>query len=142
MKLITSPGRLKSRSSQGRSNSRWLPFSLILGTAMLFAVVAVAASSFILKFGTVGSEDGQFTTPRGVAVDPSGNVYVADASGDSRGQIQKFDANGNFLARVGANNGTAQGFLNAYRMTTDSAGNLYATDGATESASNVVKKFD
>jgi DNA-binding beta-propeller fold protein YncE len=142
MKLITSPGRVKSRSSHGRSNSRWLAFSLILGTAMVFAVVAVAASSFILKFGTAGSEDGQFLTPRGVAVDPSGNVYVADASGDTRGQIQKFDANGNFLARIGQNNGTAQGFISAHRITTDSSGNVYATDGAVEAAGNVVKKFN
>src|SRR6185503_20093007 len=43
---------------------------------------------------------------------------------------------------VGQNNGTAQGFLNAYRITTDSSGNVYATDGAVESATNVVKKFN
>src|SRR6185436_18370121 len=79
---------------------------------------------------------------RGIAVDTAGNVYVADASGDTNGQIQKFDANGNFIARLGQNNGTAQGFLSAYRITTDSSGNVYATDGAVESISNVVKKFD
>jgi DNA-binding beta-propeller fold protein YncE len=109
---------------------------------MLFGVVAVSAASFILKFGTVGSGDGQFLTARGIAVDPTGNVYVVDASGDSHGQIQKFDANGTFLARIGANNGTAQGFISAHRVTTDSSGNVYATDGAVESVSNVVKKFN
>jgi DNA-binding beta-propeller fold protein YncE len=142
MKLITSPRRVAPRSSHGRSKSHWFSFFLTLTTAVLFAVVAVSACSFILKFGTVGSDDGQFLTPRGVAVDPSGNVYVADASGDSHGQIQKFDANGNFLARIGANNGTAQGFISVHRITTDSSGNVYATDGATESVSNVVKKFN
>ena len=141
MNPFTSPRPLARRYSK-RRHFRWLPFFMILSTAMMIGVVAVLASTFVLKFGTVGSDDGQFTTPRGIAVDPLGNVYVADASGDSRGQIQKFDANGNFITRIGANNGTAQGFLSAYRITTDSSGNIYATDGAVESAANVVKKFN
>jgi DNA-binding beta-propeller fold protein YncE len=33
----------------------------------------------------------QFSAPRGIAVDPAGNVYVVDA-GDNR--IQKFDSKG------------------------------------------------
>jgi DNA-binding beta-propeller fold protein YncE len=142
MNRVTSPRRFVPRSSHKRGQFRWLPFFLMLITAMLVGVVAASACTFILKFGTVGSNDGQFTTPRGIAVDPAGNVYVADASGDSGGQIQKFDANGNFIARLGQNNGTAQGFISAYRITTDSSGNVYATDGAAEAASNVVKKFN
>jgi DNA-binding beta-propeller fold protein YncE len=141
MKPVTFPPLFVRRFSK-RRQFRWLPFFLVLITAMLVGVVAVLASTFVLKFGTVGSDNGQFTTPRGIAVDTSGNVYVADASGDSRGQIQKFDANGNFIARLGQNNGTAQGFISAYRITTDSSGNVYATDGAVEAAGNVVKKFN
>src|SRR6476659_8263532 len=143
MKPGTFPIRFVSRSSHRRGQFRSLPFFLVLLTAMLvFVVAASAASTFILKWGTVVSVDGQFLAPRGIAVDPSGNVYVVDASGDTRGQLQKFDANGGFIARVGQNNGTAQGFINAYRVTTDASGNVYATDGAVESASNVVKKFN
>ena len=34
--------------------------------------------TFVTKWGSSGSEDGQFNYPFGVAVDSSGNVYVAD----------------------------------------------------------------
>lgn len=142
MKVATSPRRFVARSSNKRGKSRWLPFFLTLTTAILVSVVAASACTFILKWGTLGAGNGQFTTPRGIAVDPSGNVYVTDANGDTAGQIQKFDANGNFVARLGQNNGTAQGFINAYKITTDSSGNVYATDGALESATNIVKKFN
>ncbi|HXT64183.1 MAG TPA: PxKF domain-containing protein [Pyrinomonadaceae bacterium] len=119
-----------------------MPVFLMLVTAMLAYVAVAFAATFVLKWGTPGSENSQFLGARGIAVDPSGNVYVADSSGDTRGQIQKFDANGNFIARLGQNNGTAQGFLAAYRITTDASGNVYATDGSVEAVSNVVKKFD
>ena len=141
MKLITFP-RLSVRRSSKPRQLRWLPVFLILVTAMLAYVAVAFAATFVLKWGTLGSNDGQFLGARGIAVDPSGNVYVADSSGDSSGQIQKFDANGVFIARLGANNGTDQGFLSAYRITTDSSGNVYATDGAVESSSKVVKKFN
>ncbi len=40
-----------------------------------------------------------FNTPYGVAVDGSGNVYIADTSNK---RIQKFDLNGNLLAKWGS----------------------------------------
>jgi tripartite motif-containing protein 71 len=45
------------------------------------------SGSFITKWGSLGSGDGQLNQPAGVAVDRLGNVYVADA-GNNR--IQKF----------------------------------------------------
>jgi hypothetical protein len=66
MKPVTFPHRFVPRSSHQRGKFHWLTLVLIVATAMLVGVVAVSASTFILKFGTVGSDDGQFLTPRGI----------------------------------------------------------------------------
>ena len=43
--------------------------------------------SLIVKWGTFGSADGEFNSPKGIAVSQNGNVYVTDC-GNQR--IQKF----------------------------------------------------
>jgi hypothetical protein len=48
---------------------------------------------FVKSWGSRGAAPGQFNTPRGIAIDTQGLVYVAD-SGNRR--IQVFDADGNF----------------------------------------------
>ena len=56
--------------------------------------------TLVAKWGTKAyAEDGDFDIPKGVAVDAAGNVYVADR-GNNR--IQKFDSNGNLLAKWGS----------------------------------------
>src|SRR5262245_51026387 len=68
--------------------------TLALGVATAHAVLVPLGT-----FGSQGSGAGQFQTPVGVAVAPTnGAVYVAD-SGNAR--VQKFDANGNFVAAFG-----------------------------------------
>lgn len=48
--------------------------------------------------GLAGSATGQLDLPQGVAVDPAGNIYVADTSNH---RVSKFDANGGFLVTWG-----------------------------------------
>ena len=55
--------------------------------------------AFLLKWGSGGSGNGQFSFPLGVAVDFADNVYVADTSND---RIQKFNSSGTFLSTVGS----------------------------------------
>lgn len=50
-------------------------------------------------WGSEGEEDGQFRTPRGVAVGPQGWVYVADAG---NGRVQFFLPDGTFLGEWSA----------------------------------------
>jgi sugar lactone lactonase YvrE len=72
--------------------------------ALTLALGATTAQALFLplsSFGSPGSGAGQFLNPVGVAVDDLGSpggVYVAD-SGNAR--VQKFDANGNFIAAWG-----------------------------------------
>ena len=39
---------------------------------------SVGQQSYISKFGSIGQGKGQFSSPRGICVDPEGKVYVAD----------------------------------------------------------------
>jgi len=53
---------------------------------------------FVTKWGSYGSDDGQFISPRGIAADKSGNIYVLD-NGNYR--IEKFTDEGNFIGKWG-----------------------------------------
>jgi DNA-binding beta-propeller fold protein YncE len=52
---------------------------------------------FLKSWGSRGGEPGQFDSLHGIAIDGTGNVYVADA-GNKR--IQVFDPDGNFRAQI------------------------------------------
>ena len=68
-------------------------------TPALGAPAHAAFLSPVSSFGSQGSGAGQLQAPGGVAVQPSnGAVYVADSS---NARVEKFDANGNFIAAWG-----------------------------------------
>ena len=50
------------------------------------------------SWGERGSSQGQFIAPRGIAVAPGGEVYVADTSND---RVQEFAADGSFIGQWG-----------------------------------------
>ena len=54
---------------------------------------------FITKWGTSGSEVGQFMGPAGLAVDSDDNIYVTDRDND---RVQIFTSNGTFITTIGS----------------------------------------
>ena len=93
------------------------------------------AYSFDFKWGSQGSGDGEFSSPRSVAVDAAGNIYVADTS---NARIQKFDSNGGYLSQWGSN-GTGDGqFAGPVGVAVDADGNVYVVDNS----NHRIQKFD
>jgi DNA-binding beta-propeller fold protein YncE len=59
-----------------------------------------ALGQFVKTWGAEGNGKGQLVLPQGVAVDSTGNVYVAEGNFGSR-RVQKFDSEGNFVLMFG-----------------------------------------
>ncbi len=84
-----------------------------------------ANGTFLLKWGTNGSGNGQFNKPYGVAIDSLNNIYVADKDND---RIQKFDSNGNYLTQWGSGGSGDGQFGHPQGIAIDSSGNVYVVD--------------
>lgn len=78
-----------------------------------------------LEFGGKGSGAGKFDDPRYVAVDPNGNIFVADY--DS-GRLQKFDPAGKFALLIQVEP-DSNGNTYIQGMTADYRGNIYVSRG-------------
>ena len=61
-------------------NSVKIILCILLVLVLVQAVQAAETYVFVTKWGTQGLGDGQFSGPSGVAVDSSGNIYVADGT--------------------------------------------------------------
>ncbi|WP_165776423.1 HYR domain-containing protein, partial [Candidatus Nitrosotalea bavarica] len=91
--------------------------------------------SFSTQWGSYGlATNGQFAFPQGVAIDPSGNVYVTDL-GNTR--VEKFDSNGNFLSAFGGK-GSGNGQFHSPIGIAIANGFIYVVDNNNDN----VQKFD
>lgn len=106
-------------------------------SCVLVPVVCLASDwQFLLKWGSLGSGDGQFNTPTGLAVSYSGVVYVAD-SGNHR--IQTFDGEtGAFLDKWGTF-GTGDGQFN--RPTSVACGQWSSGVYVADTGNNRIQRF-
>jgi hypothetical protein len=102
-----------------------------------------STGTFITKFGSGGTGNGQFRTPNGLAFDSSGNVYVGDYQND---RVQVFNSSGTFLRIIGTSGGginysnrTANGDLDGpMGVAVDTNNNVYVV----ENQNSRVQKFN
>ena len=117
-----------SRLSDSRGAAAWVGLAAGVAVALLLVAAPAAGAQeygFVAKWGSLGSGDGQFGDPEGIATDQAGNVYVADTNNR---RIQKFTSDGQFIARWGSP-GTGDGqFAIPRSIVTDQAGNVYVSD--------------
>jgi len=85
--------------------------------------------------GISGSGDGQFYWPNGIAVSPTGAVYVADTFND---RIQQFDSGGHFVRTWGSAGTGTNNFESPFSITTDASGYVYVSD----TGNHRIRKFD
>jgi DNA-binding beta-propeller fold protein YncE len=79
--------------------------------------------------GGKGTDNGQFDSPTGMAVDGNGNILVADTN---NGRIEKFSPTGAFLSVIGTK-GSGQGQLAAPNgIAVDRTGNVYVADASNQ----------
>src|SRR5208282_3071543 len=111
---------LKQRSSR-RTFTGSSPTVEVLEDRTMLA----SAYAFTNTFGSYGSGNGQFYGPRGVAVDQSGNVFVADYNNS---RIEEFSNSGTYLTQFGSlgyGNGQLDGPIG---VAVDQSGNVFVSD--------------
>ena len=161
--VSTVAGLAHSRGSadgSGTNTARfWSPFGVALDNAGdIF--VADTGNNTIRKIspagivttiaglaGQPGSDDGggpaaRFRNPWGVAVDNTGNVYVADMSNDTIRRITPDGRVHTFAGQAGMTGntdgwGNSARFNNPFGVAVDSSGNVYVSD----TANNVIRKI-
>jgi sugar lactone lactonase YvrE len=99
------------------------------------AVLDSQAQVFLFEWGEPGHADGQFSEPSGIAIDSSGNIYIADRLNN---RIQKFDNQGAFILKWGSAGGGGGQFDSPQGIAVDASDCIYVVD----QANNRVQKFD
>jgi sugar lactone lactonase YvrE len=91
--------------------------------------------TFVTKWGSYGSGDGQFASPIGIGMDSLGYVYVADWYNF---RIQKFTPDGIFITKWGTEGSGDGQFEYPQSVAGDAAGNIFVAD----TYNHRIQKFD
>src|SRR5438093_13573274 len=100
------PDRHRRPTPIGGSAATLLPVLALLAAVALpgsasgsSRTASACTPVFVTAWGSPGAGNGQLSGPVGVAVDSSGNVYVADSEND---RIQEFTGSGAFVNALGS----------------------------------------
>lgn len=77
--------------------------------------------------GGHGTGRGQFDSPRGIAIDSAGNIFVADTN---NGRIEKFSPSGVFIISIGTKGKGRGQFGEPNGLAIDRAGNIYVAEAS------------
>jgi len=104
----TSVANYRYTNSSNQASRRWQAAGLLTTKIIMVTTVATCCHKlqtlsgpqyeFIRSVGGFGSGTGQFNSPSGISLDPSGNVWVADTYNN---RIQEFASDGQFLQALG-----------------------------------------
>ena len=89
-------------------------------------VVYDTQGNFIRQFGSLGSGQGQFNEPVGLALGPDGNVYVADLRNK---RVEVLDKQGKYIKEIAVAS-WKEAVLSEPYLAFDPSGNLYVSDPA------------
>ena len=108
-------------------HSRYGCFAIVsvLLACLLPAIAGAQPPVYVLQWGSIGSGNGQFDAPIGIATDASGDVFVLDRNNQ---RVQKFTGSGTYITQWGSL-GTGNGqFRYPAGLAIAPSGNIYVCE--------------
>ncbi|HEX7256927.1 MAG TPA: 6-bladed beta-propeller [Nitrososphaeraceae archaeon] len=90
-----------------------------------FSLASESGYQLQLRWGTEGTENGQFMVPHSMVFDSEDNIYVTDTNNH---RIQKFTSDGEFITKWGTEGNGDGEFSSPEGIDVDSLGNVYVAD--------------
>lgn len=116
---------LRSVSCQEFSSCAAIGQTLVSGTWEPLMETRPVVPVYESTFGSTGSGNGQLKRPLGMALDASGNLWVADSQNN---RIQEFNSEGKYVAQFGESGSKDGQFSEPKDLAFDAEGNIWVTD--------------